>query len=83
MLKNIYPVNIVGSHSAFTYSSLNCNKNTGYQKYIYPFFFAQLYYYSEGSRLTYIKETQTQNRGLWNFNCNLRDNGTLPIGTIF
>ena len=83
LLRIISPANIAGSNTAYTYGNRNRNRNTGNQTNYTRLFLVRVYSQNESNRLCYLMEGRTENKRLWKYNCELRDNGVITIGTVF
>ena len=83
LMRVISPINSSASNSAHLYSVRNRNRNTGGQTNYTRLFLVRVYSGTEAGRLCYIMETRTKNKDMWKLNVELRDNGTVTIGTLF
>ena len=82
LLRVIAPSQQQGTHTAYVYHSRGGrNKQNSEVKYSRLFLF-KCFSEQENGKLCYMMETKMANQNLWNHNVELRDNGSITVGSI-
>jgi hypothetical protein len=82
LMRIIVPNRANGTHSAYVYANRNRNRNQANQVHYSRLFLFRVVNEREANKLCYVMEARNANTCLWERNVELRDNGTITIGTI-
>ena len=84
IMRVIVPSSVNGTNSAYVYGNRNSrgSNNCSSNQVHYSRLFLMRIIGTESDKLCYVMETRNVNNSLWDRNVELKDNGTITIGTV-